>query len=127
MDRLTHGDGGVLKACLRTGFIFWWMHFTSQPVQKCATESDGISRYSSQDRLVCFEIFSDSFDAVAGVGDAKGIRLAQFVMHQQLAHKAYDQIRFRHTPKLTSFEGWWVNGAVQFDFYHVKTCTFSGN
>jgi hypothetical protein len=48
-------------------------------------------------------------------------------MHQQLAHETHDQIRFGHTPELTSFEKWEVNGMVGFDFYHAISCALTGN
>src|ERR1035441_3034973 len=32
LDRLTHGDGGAFKACLRTGFFLWSMNTFFKPV-----------------------------------------------------------------------------------------------
>jgi hypothetical protein len=77
---------------------------------------------SSQDGLPGFQIFLNGFYAIAGIGDADGVGLAQFVMHQQFANHSHFKFCFRHAPELAGFQGLLVNAAGRFDIFHGQYC-----
>jgi hypothetical protein len=83
-----------------------------------------ISLCSCQDGFVFFQKRLNGFDAAAGIGDPDGVGLPQFVIHEQLAHPAYEQIRVRHAPKLTRFQRWLDNAISRLDFDHVLSCAY---
>ena len=96
------------------------------PLHKLAP-AFGLGRYGdgglSQDGLLCFQIFLNGFYEIAGIGDADGVGLAQFVMHQQFANHSHLKIRFRHAPELTGCQGLLaVNAARSFGFFHGQSC-----
>jgi len=70
-----------------------------------------ILRRLNQDGLVRFQIFLNGFYAIARIGDPDGVRLAQFVMHQQFADHSHLEVCMRHAPKLTRFQNWSANAA----------------
>jgi hypothetical protein len=76
----------------------------------------------SQHSLLRFQILLDGFDAIAGMGDADGVGLAQFVMHEQFPNHDHQKIRFRHAPELTGFQGWLANAPGRLYFFHVPSC-----
>jgi hypothetical protein len=76
----------------------------------------------SQDGLLRLQIFLNDFYTIAGMGDADGVRLAQFVMHQQFANHHHLQIRFHHAPELTGFQEWWANAVRSYAFIHGPFC-----
>jgi hypothetical protein len=81
-------------------------------------------RVSSQDGLLRSEIFLNGFDAIAGIGDADGVGLGQFVMHQQFANHEHLKIRFRHAPELAGGQWLLANAARGLDFFHGQFCAF---
>jgi hypothetical protein len=82
-------------------------------------------KWLSQDGLLRFEIFLDGFYAIAGIGDADGVESAQFVMHQQFANHEHLEIRFRHAPELTGFQGLLSNAGRSLDFLHGPSCALT--
>jgi len=54
-----------------------------------------------QNSLLRFQISLNGSYAIAGIGDAAGVRLAQFIMHQQFANHPHSKFRIRHAPELT--------------------------
>ena len=75
----------------------------------------------SQHSLLRFQIFLDGFDAIAGMGDADGVGLAQFVMHEQFPNHDHQKIRFRHAPELTGFQELLADGARGLIFFHAPS------
>jgi hypothetical protein len=76
----------------------------------------------SQNSLLRFQILLNGFYAVAGVGDADGVGLAQFVMHQQFANHSHSKIRIGHVPELTGCQKGLNNAARSLDFLHGRSC-----
>jgi hypothetical protein len=77
-----------------------------------------ISLRLNQNRFIRFQIFLDGFYSVAGIGDADGVGLAKFVMHEQFADHSDLKIRLGHAPDLTGFQRFLGNAAGRFNFYH---------
>jgi hypothetical protein len=72
----------------------------------------------NQDGLVRFQIFLDGLYAVARIGDADGVGLAQFVMHQQFADHSHLKISFRHPPELAGFQRLLADATGRLGFCH---------
>jgi hypothetical protein len=81
-----------------------------------------ISICSNQDGLVRLEIFLDGLDAVAGIGHADGVGLAEFVMHEEFADHPDLKIGLGHAPELAGFQGLLAGAAGRFNFYHGSSC-----
>jgi hypothetical protein len=80
---------------------------------------------SSQDGFVRFEIFLDGVDGAAGIGHADGIRLAEFVMHEEFADHADLKVRAGHAPDLTGDETVRTNTRGAGNFYHAVSCALT--
>lgn len=66
-----------------------------------------------------FQIFFDVGNAVDGIGDADGVRLAQFVMHQQFAHQGHSENPLSHAPDLSFGQlQWRAEGKYFVHFYY---------
>jgi hypothetical protein len=79
----------------------------------------------NQDGLLCFQIFLNGFYGTAGIGAADGVRLNQFIMHQQFANYSHPKIRFGHAPELTGCQGWLNNAVRSLDFLHGQSCALT--
>jgi hypothetical protein len=79
---------------------------------------------SSQDGLVLFQVFLNGFDAIAGIGHADGIGLAELVMDEQLADRLHTEMSIRHAPELAGFQ-WLINVANRLGFYHGSSCALT--
>jgi hypothetical protein len=76
-----------------------------------------------QDGLLGSQIFLNGFYAIAGIGDAHSVDSAQFVMHQQFAHRDHLKIRLRHAPELARFQRLLGSAASRLVFCHGLSCT----
>ena len=85
-------------------------------------------RILGQDGLLGFQKFLNGFYVVAGIGNADGVGLAQFVMHQQFADHAHLQMSFRHAPDLTGGQGWLAaSEAGRLSLFHGSFCALTFN
>jgi len=78
-----------------------------------------------EDGLLRFQIFLNGFYASDGIGAADGVRLDQFVMHQQFANHSHSKIRSRHAPELTGCQRLLNNAARSLDFLHGRCCALT--
>jgi hypothetical protein len=79
----------------------------------------------NEDGLLRFQISLNGSYAIAGIGDAAGVGLAQFVMDQQFANHSDLKIAFRHAPELTGCQRGLNNAARSLDFLHGQSCAYA--
>jgi hypothetical protein len=87
--------------------------------------AEEIPQRSSQDGFVRLQIFFDGLDRVAGIGDADGVWLAEFVMHEQFADHSHLKIRIGHAPELAVFQWLLANAWSGLNFYHAQCCALT--
>jgi hypothetical protein len=81
----------------------------------------------NQDGLVVLEIFFDGLDAVAGIGYADCVGLAEFVVNEKFADHSHLKVRLGHAPQLAGFQRFLVDAAGWFYIPHARACALMFN